>query len=110
MPRNAVITGLGFVTSIGIDRGEVVARLRSGTSGVARYDFCGNPQHPVQVAAPVKGFQVEGPSWRDWQWPARYQIPRETIRGLAPHGVYFLVVESKRNADPRVAHGVRPAR
>lgn len=99
MPRTAVITGLGLITSIGIDRAEVVQRLRAGRSGVASYDFCGNPRHPVKVAAPVPGFFVDSPSWREWQWPARYTIPRETVRGLAPHGVYALCAIEQALAD-----------
>lgn len=85
---SAVVTGLGFITSIGIDRASVVRSLREGRSGVAAYDFCGNPDHPVKVAAPVPGFFVDSPNWREWKWPEGYDIPRETIRGLAPHGVY----------------------
>jgi len=94
MSGHAVITGIGFITSIGLNRGEVVANLRAGKSGMARYDFGGYENHPVRVAAPVPGFGVDGPSWRDWSWPERYDIPRETIRGLPPHGVYaFCAVE-----------------
>ncbi len=105
MPRTAVITGLGFITSIGIDRTEVAQRLRAGRSGVAAYDFCGNPRHPVKVAAPVPGFFVDSPSWREWQWPARYAIPRETVRGLAPHGVYALCAIEQALADAGLSTG-----
>ncbi len=88
MPRRVVITGLGFITSIGNSYGDVLASLREGRSGLTRFDFCGNPDHPVQVAAPVRGFRFESPSWRDWSWPDDYSLPRETARGLAPNGVY----------------------
>jgi 3-oxoacyl-(acyl-carrier-protein) synthase len=94
MPGHAVITGIGFITSIGLDRAEVVQSLRTGKTGVTRYDFGGRENHPVRVAAPVKGFFVDHPSWREWSWPDRYDIPRETIRGLPPHGVYaFCAIE-----------------
>lgn len=99
MPRTAVVTGLGFITSIGLDRNEVTRRLRLGQSGVAAHDFCGNPRHPVKVAAPVRGFSVDSPSWREWQWPEHYTIPRETVRGLAPHGVYALCAIDQALAD-----------
>ena len=88
MTRTAVITGLGFVTSIGNDRASVSTSLREGRHGMAPYDFNGAPHAAIKVAAPVRGFDVDSPSWRDWTWPAQYDIPRETLRGLAPHGVY----------------------
>src|SRR5882762_9189772 len=94
MTRSVVVTGLGFITSIGLDTTEVIASLRAGRSGVVPYDFCGNPRIAVKVAAPVPQFTVDSPSWRDWTWPKRYEIPRETLRGLAPHGVYaFCAIE-----------------
>jgi 3-oxoacyl-[acyl-carrier-protein] synthase I len=89
-----VVTGLGFITSIGLDWKQVSASLRAGQSGVVAYDFCGNPRHPVKVAAPVPGFLLQSPSWRDWEWPSIYDIPRETVRGLPPHGVMaFCAIE-----------------
>lgn len=87
MSRAVAVTGLGFITSIGIDRAEVIHRLRNGVGGVATFDYCGNPRHPVKVAGVVPGFTLRSPSWREWEWPARYDIPRETVRGLPPHGV-----------------------
>jgi len=41
------ITGIGFVTSLGDDSAGVVAALRSGISGVRRYDFGGGFELPV---------------------------------------------------------------
>ncbi len=85
-----LVTGLGFITPIGNDRATVSAALRAGRHGLAPVEFFGNAKLPVKVAGTVKEFNVEGPSWRSWSWPARYDIPRETLRGLAPHGVYAL--------------------
>ncbi len=94
MATRVVITGLGLISSIGLDRADVTNALREGRSGLARFDFCGNTAHPVQVAAPVPGFRFGSPSWRDWSWPGEYDLPRETVRGLAPHGVYaFCAIE-----------------
>lgn len=99
MSRSAVVTGLGFITSIGIGRDEVIRRLRSGESGVVRHPLCDNERVPVKVAAPVPGFALDSPSWRDWQWPSRYDIPRETVRGLAPNGVYAFCAIEQALAD-----------
>lgn len=98
--RRVVITGLGFVTPIGNDRSTVTAHLRAGRHGLAPVVFLGNPNLPVKVAGTVKDFTVDSTSWRDWRWPAEYEIPRETLRGLAPHGVYALcaVMQALRDA------------
>jgi 3-oxoacyl-[acyl-carrier-protein] synthase I len=87
-PRRVVVTGLGFVTPIGNERATVERSLRAGQHGLTPVEFYGNPNLPLKVAGTVKGFTVDSTSCRDWNWPAEYEIPRETLRGLAPHGVY----------------------
>ena len=88
--RRVVVTGAGFVTPIGNDWAGVAASLREGRHGLGRVEFLGNPNIPVRLAGTVKDFFVETMNWRDWKWPARHEIARETLRGLAPHGVYAL--------------------
>jgi len=103
VPRDVFITGLGFITSIGNDAAAVTASLREGRHGMTAWDFCANPNIPVKVAAPVRDFAVDSPSWRDWTWPERYDIPRETLRGLAPHGVYAFCAMEQALADAGLA-------
>lgn len=88
--KRVVVTGAGFVTPIGNDWAGVAASLREGRHGFERVEFLGNPNVPVKVAGTVKGFEVESMNWRDWKWPARHEIAREALRGLAPHGVYAI--------------------
>jgi 3-oxoacyl-(acyl-carrier-protein) synthase len=97
--RSVFITGLGFITSIGNDAAAVTASLREGRHGMAVHALYDNPSIPIKVAAPVRGFAVDSPSWRDWTWPAHYDIPRETLRGLAPHGVYAFCAVEQALAD-----------
>jgi 3-oxoacyl-(acyl-carrier-protein) synthase len=85
-----VITGLGFVTSIGHERAAVLDSLRRLRHGFERVEFFGNPDLSVKVAGTLKGFSFPTPNWRDWRWPDRFTVDRELLRGLAPHGVYAL--------------------
>ncbi|HWA86553.1 MAG TPA: beta-ketoacyl-[acyl-carrier-protein] synthase family protein [Opitutus sp.] len=101
--RRAVITGLGFITSIGNDRATVTASLRELRSGLARVEFLGNPSLPVKVAGTIKDFIVESPTWRDWTFPARYEFPRDTLRSLPPHGLYALCATEQALADSGLA-------
>ena len=103
MSRAAVVTGLGFITSIGNDRAAVTASLRALRPGLARIEFLGNPALTVKVAGTVKDFAVDSPSWRDWRYPARYALPRETLRSLAPHGLYALCATEQAIADAGLA-------
>src|SRR5580704_12587718 len=106
LPKPAALaTGLGFITPIGNDRATVTASLRTGRHGFARVEFAGNSNLAVKVAAPVRDFSVDSPHCREWTWPARYEIPRETLRGLAPHGVYALCAIEQALADA----GLTPA-
>jgi 3-oxoacyl-(acyl-carrier-protein) synthase len=82
-----VITGLGFITSIGNDRATVHRSLRELRHGFERVEFFGNPALTVKVAGTVKEFSFPTPNWRDWRWPDRFTVDRELVRGLAPHGV-----------------------
>jgi 3-oxoacyl-[acyl-carrier-protein] synthase I len=103
MSRRAVVTGVGFISSIGNDRAAVVDSLRTLRTGIERVEFLGNPALTVRVAGTVKEFQVDSPSWRDWRYPARYALPRETLRSLSPHGLYALCATEQALADARLS-------
>ena len=98
-----VITGLGFITSIGNDRASVLRSLRELRHGFEPYEFLGNPNLPVKVAGTVKGFAFPSFNSRDWRWPECYTIERETVRSLAPHGVYAFCALEQALADAGLA-------
>jgi 3-oxoacyl-[acyl-carrier-protein] synthase-1 len=102
MSRTALVTGLGFITSIGNDRAAVTRSLRELRPGLARVEFLGNPSLAVRVAGTVKDFTVDSPGWRDWRYPPRYELPRETLRSLPPHGLYALCAVEQALADSGV--------
>ncbi|HEY4988376.1 MAG TPA: beta-ketoacyl synthase N-terminal-like domain-containing protein, partial [Opitutaceae bacterium] len=98
------VTGVGFVTPIGNDRPSVEKSLREGRHGLSAAVFLDNPDLPVKVAGAVKGFEVDSPNWRDWSWPPAYDVPKEILRGLAPHGLYALCAVEQALAGA----GLRP--
>ena len=99
MPRTAVITGLGFITSIGNDYAGVRRSLVEGRHGLEAVEFLGNPDLPVKVVGTIKEFKATSPNWRDWTYPARYAVERETLRGLSPHGLFALCAIEQALAD-----------
>jgi 3-oxoacyl-(acyl-carrier-protein) synthase len=105
MPFLPVITGLGFITSIGNDRASVVRSLRGLQHGFEPYVFMDNPDLAVKVAGTVKGFAFPSPNWRDWRWPEHFAVDRELVRGLAPHGVYAICAVQQALAEA----GLEPA-
>lgn len=104
MNRTAVVTGLGFITSIGNDRATVVESLRRLRPGLESIEFLGNPAISVRVAGTIKEFTTESPVWRDWRFPARYDLSRETLRSLSPHGLYALCATEQALADAGLAN------
>jgi len=97
--ERALITGLGFITPIGNEAATVETNLRRGQHGLSPIEIYGNPELPVKLAGQVSGFNVEGAFYRNWTWPEKYSIPRETLRGLAPHGVYAICALEQALAD-----------
>jgi 3-oxoacyl-(acyl-carrier-protein) synthase len=88
--RRAVITGLGFITSIGNSKAEVERSLRQLRHGFRKVEFLGNPRIPVRVLGTIKEFDTDSPIWRDWRYPGQYQFEPEALRALSPHGLYAL--------------------
>ncbi|WP_438479582.1 beta-ketoacyl-[acyl-carrier-protein] synthase family protein [Oleiharenicola lentus] len=82
------ITGVGFITSIGNHAAAVSENLREMRHGIVQYAPFQKPEVPVKVAAPIRDFNTESLDAEDWLFPARYNIRREYLRGMAPHGVY----------------------
>ncbi len=87
--KRAVITGLGFITSIGNNRAEVGDSLRQGRTGVECYrPFVDDPLHPVSLLGTVKGFTFPTTDFEDWTFPSTYKMARELVRPMAPNTVY----------------------
>jgi 3-oxoacyl-[acyl-carrier-protein] synthase I len=100
--RKVYITGLGFITSIGNDVATVSESLRELRHGMMLYPPFQKPDVPVKVAAPIRDFQTDTVDAEDWMIPARYPIKRETLRGMAPHGIYSFCAMQQAVEDARL--------
>ncbi len=101
VPR-IIVSGLGFITSIGNDRTAVTDSLRHLRSGIERHDFFPGHKLPVKVLGTLKGFDTAALQWAGWKWPAGYQFQPEALRGMAPHGLYALCAVEQAVADARL--------
>ena len=100
-PR-VVVSGLGFVTSIGNDARSVLASLREQRSGIERHDFLPGSELPVKVAGTIKGFDTSTLQWAGWSWPEGYEFKRDVLRGLPPHGLYAVCAVEQLLRDARL--------
>lgn len=94
-----VITGLGFVTSIGHDRGTVVDSLRQLRSGIKPWDPLPGVVLPVRVAGTLEGFSADGANSCDWSWPGGWVIDRGLLRRLPSHGLYAAIAIEQALAE-----------
>ncbi len=99
--KRAVITGLGFITSIGNSRAEVTASLRAARTGVERFSEFDEPGIPVKLAGTVKGFEFPSAEFEDWTYPDRqgHVLPRETLRPMTPNALYAYFAMREAIAD-----------
>jgi 3-oxoacyl-(acyl-carrier-protein) synthase len=86
-PR-VVVTGLGFVSSIGNDQPSVLERLRTGQTGIGIHPELAAANAPVQLAGLIHGFAFPSEHPQSWQWPEHVSISRQIARSLPPHGIY----------------------
>ena len=86
--RKVVVTGLGFVTSIGNDKAAVIDSLCHMKHGIEIFPPFKKDDVPVKLAAPIKGFNTESMDSEDWTYPIKYKLRMDTLRGLSPHGLY----------------------
>jgi 3-oxoacyl-[acyl-carrier-protein] synthase-1 len=100
--RKVYITGVGFITSIGNDAASVSESLRELRHGMVQYPPFQRPDIPVKVAAPIRDFQTDSVEAEDWIIPARYNVKRDILRGMAPHGLYAYCAMLQALEDARL--------
>ncbi|OAI43092.1 hypothetical protein AYO41_02895 [Verrucomicrobia bacterium SCGC AG-212-E04] len=97
--HRAVVTGLGFITSIGNSRAEVSENLRAGRSGIAVFPEFEAIKAPVKLVGTIKGFEFPSAEFEDWTYPSTHKIPRETLRPMSPNSLYAWFAMQEAIAD-----------
>jgi 3-oxoacyl-[acyl-carrier-protein] synthase-1 len=104
MPR-VFITGLGLVTCIGNDAATAAGNLRALRHGFELYPPFQKPDIACKVVGTIKGFFTDSVDPEDWTFPSTYSIKRETIRSMAPHGLFAHCAFLQAVADARLGEG-----
>ncbi|MDB6140072.1 MAG: beta-ketoacyl synthase [Verrucomicrobiaceae bacterium] len=101
-----VVTGLGFTTSIGNNRAEVLSSLREVRSGVEIMPELLAVNAPVRLAGTIKGFQFPSEDPLDWVLPPSIQMPRTQLRTMTPNALYAYAAMQEAIGDARLDHGL----
>lgn len=100
--KRVVITGLGFITSIGNDYTAVLRSLRECRTGVELFSEFAGADCPVKLAGTVKGFHFPSTYFEDWTYPPEYQLTREQLRPMAPNSLYAFCAMQQAIRDARL--------
>lgn len=101
--RRVVVTGLGFITSIGNSRAEVLDSLRTQRSGIELHPELDRPEIPVKLAGTIKGFEFPNENPESWKLPPGLTIPRVHLRGMPPHGAFAYAAMREAIADANLS-------
>lgn len=93
-----VVTGLGFITSIGNDKESVSKSLRELRHGIAQPAFLSD-KDPIHLVGTIKGFDTGSDDVEDWTIPEPYTVKREVLRSLPAHGLYAYCAMAQAIAD-----------
>lgn len=101
--KRAVVTGLGFITSIGNSREQVLRSLKECRTGVELFPEFAAADVPVKLAGTVKGFSFPTAMFEDWTYPAEYQLSREQLRPMTPNALYAYCAMQQAIREARLA-------
>jgi 3-oxoacyl-[acyl-carrier-protein] synthase-1 len=101
--KRVVITGLGFITSIGNSTAEVLDSLRHARSGIAIFPELPQTPGSPRVAGTIKGFSFPSLAFDDWALPPGYAIERNELRSMCPNVVYAWCAMQQAIAHARLA-------
>jgi 3-oxoacyl-[acyl-carrier-protein] synthase-1 len=101
--NEVVITGLGFITSIGNSRGEVLDSLRECRSGVEVMPELVEANSSVKLAGTVKGFAFPSIDPLDWTFPDQVKMTRAQLRTATPNVLYAIAAMDEALADAQLS-------
>lgn len=109
--RRVVVTGLGFISSIGNNRAQVLDSLLNQRSGIELHPELDLPISPVRLAGTIKGFSFPSEDQTTWRFPGDIAFSRKELRSMAPHVAYAHVAMHEAIADaaasPEIVSNVR---
>lgn len=100
--KRVVVTGLGFVSSIGNNRAEVTESLREGKSGIEFVPELAAANDRVKLAGTVKGFQFPTSDPLDWTFPEHVKLNRAQLRTMVPNAVFAYAAMLEAIADAKL--------
>ncbi|MBL9182957.1 MAG: beta-ketoacyl-[acyl-carrier-protein] synthase family protein [Verrucomicrobiaceae bacterium] len=100
--NRVVVTGLGFISSIGNSRAEVMQSLREGRCGIEVMPELAAANDRVKLAGTVKGFSFPTADPLDWTFPAHVQFSRSQLRTLVPNAVFASVAMDEAIRDAQL--------
>lgn len=100
--NRVVVTGLGFISSIGNSRAEVLESLREGRCGIEVMPELAAANDRVKLAGTVKGFAFPTADPLDWTFPAHVQFSRSQLRTLVPNAVFASVAMDEAIRDAQL--------
>ncbi len=104
-----VITGLGFISSIGNDQPTVLESLRTGRNGIEVFPQFAKNNVPIACAGTIKEYDLSTPDYWDWKIPKRFAIAEKRLWTMNHNAVYGYgalkqAIEDAQLTDDLVSH------
>ena len=100
--NRVVVTGLGFISSIGNNRAAVLDSLRAGRGGIEFMPELAAMNDRVKLAGTVKGFHFPTSDPLDWSFPENVQFSRTQLRTMIPNAVYSVAAMEEAISDAQL--------
>ncbi len=100
--NRVVVTGLGFISSIGNSRATVLESLRESRSGIEFMPELAAMNDRVKLAGTVKGFHFPTTDPLDWTFPDNVQFSRTQLRTMVPNAVYAVAAMEEAISDAKL--------